>query len=129
MKHPVTIRRRLPVVAPLLLFCLAAISACAPGYRSVTFFYEAVCASCEDDLRMEHLAGSVVGLEASIPNLSAEAFNLYEHGGLDSLDDALESAGLESSSVSFPLLIVGDEVHEGEAAVRAEIERLRDESR
>ncbi len=129
MKQPMTIRRRLPGVAPLLLFCLAAISACAPEHQSVSFFYEAVCPSCEESQRMELLAGSVVGLERSVPNLSAEAFNLYEHGGMVALAQALESAGLESSSVSFPLLIVGDEVHEGEAAVRAEIDRLRDDSR
>ncbi|HKJ86812.1 MAG TPA: hypothetical protein VKA06_12095 [Spirochaetia bacterium] len=74
---------------------------------------------------MELLAGTVVGLERSVPNLSAEAFNLYEHGGMVALAEALESVGLELLGVSFPLLIVGDEVHEGEAAVRAEIERLR----
>lgn len=126
MKRPESMNRSGLAVGALLLVCLAAIAGCTREHQSVVFFYEAICPSCEESQRMEQLAGSVMGLESSGTNVSARAFNVYEPGAMEALESALAAAGLEPSVVSFPVLIVGQEVYEGEPAVREAIDRLRE---
>ncbi len=106
---------------------LALVVGCSrPEPRTVVYFFEIICPACPESGEMERLLGMTIQLGRDSEYFQTSAYDIHKSDGLDVLRQTLGRLGRETSTISFPLLVVDDEIHVGIPAVEAELIRLAD---
>jgi SAM-dependent methyltransferase len=121
--------RTVAAIALLVLAGLATVTGCrARPEHTLLFFYEVICASCEDSRRMEALAGEIVQLARTDQRITAQTHDVFRGDGLAAFRDAAARVEGNALSEEFPVMIVdGQEVYQGEEEIVAKLDDLRDE--
>lgn len=121
--------RTVAAIALLVLAGLATVTGCrARPEHTLLFFYEVICASCEDSRRMETLAGEIVQLARTDQRITAQTHDVFRGDGLAAFRDAAARVEGNALSEGFPVMIVdGQEVYQGEEEIVAKLDDLRDE--
>lgn len=98
------------------------------GEREIHFFYEIVCASCDETERMERLATRLMELRRKRPELSVDVHDLSLESGRTAYERIISESRVAKESMTLPVLLVGKEIYPGEDAVRKRLTELEEES-
>lgn len=110
------------VVAVLTL----AASGCSPAEeREMVFFYETICASCDETEQTQRLLTRVMEVRRRNELVSTEVYNVNRKAGRDALELMAAGNGIRADAVRLPALFVKDgEVIQGDEQVQAFISEL-----
>ncbi len=115
--------RRTVAACSFMLLALA-VGCERPEPRTLLLFYEVICPACPETRETERLLGMAIQLGRDSDLVEAAAHGIHERDGLDVLRQTLSRIGREPSTISFPLLVVDDEIFVGFSEVEAELSRL-----
>ena len=113
------------IVGAWSFILLALVVGCSrPESRTVVYFYEIICPACPESREMERLLGMAIQLGRDSEYIEATAYDIHKSNGLEVLRQTLARLGRESSTISFPSLVVDDEIFVGVPEIEAELNRL-----
>ena len=95
--------------------------------REIQFFYEIVCASCDETERMERLATRLMELRRKNPELSVKVHDLSLESGRAAYERIVSESRGAKESMTLPVLLLGKEIYPGEEAVRRQLTELEEE--
>jgi hypothetical protein len=113
------------IVAVWWFILLALVVSCErPEPRTLVYYYEIICPACPESREMERVLGIVVQLGRDFDHVHATAHDIHRRDGFDTLRQTLSRLDRDPATISFPLLIVDDEIFVGFVEIEAELSRL-----
>jgi hypothetical protein len=113
-------------VVIVLILWISVLLGCSPTEeRELVFFYETICASCDETEQTQRLLTRVMEARRRNDAVSAEIHNVNREAGRDALEGVAAEYGLRADSVRLPALFVKDgEVYQGEELVDEYLSKL-----
>ena len=108
------------VVTPLLVFGCS-----STEERQLLFFYEMICAACDETEQTQRLLTRVMEVRRTNEAVSAEIHNANIEAGIDALARTAAEYGLAADSIRLPALFVKDgEAYQGEELINDYLSKL-----
>lgn len=111
----------IPAAVMLLLLVTLLFGCSQSGAREIHFFYEIVCATCDEAERMDRLATRLMELRRRNPELSVEIHDLAIDSGRAAFEEVTSRYGVETEALRLPVLLLDGSVRQGEAEVEKQV--------
>jgi len=113
--------RALCVLIGMILFGSVLLGCFQSGEQEIHFFYEIVCASCDETERMDRLATRLMELRRKDPKLSVEIHDLALESGRAAFERVTSRYRIERDALKLPVLFAGRTIHQGENQIEKQV--------
>lgn len=116
-------RKLLVAIGMTLSICFYSLS--CSDYKDVSlvdtieifYFYDNVCASCDDEEKFIELFNNKIGDIKDDHPTTINMTNVYSTGGMEALERVCASYAVDPADIKFPVLMLGGKVYSSEAVI------------